>query len=168
MKKKGYSSSTLKFVSKALKFLNDNCNLNDPESVKEFIAKYDSANSYKRNLCYAYSHYLKWNGLSWNSPKYRVSSKLPKIPTEETLNMIISASPPLLALRLSISKETGLRPIELCNLRVRDIDLVKGIIYPNTAKGVSLCCLSSDTDFFLIYILRITHRNPIVLITNTR
>jgi len=43
IKKEGYSSSTLRFTSKALKILNGSCNLNDPEMVKEFIAKYDSA-----------------------------------------------------------------------------------------------------------------------------
>ena len=54
MKKEGYNLATLKFVSKALKFLNARYNLDDPENVKEFIANYDSASSYKRNLCYAY------------------------------------------------------------------------------------------------------------------
>ena len=53
MKKEGYSEATLRFVSKALKFPNDNCDLNNPENVKEFIASYDSASSYKRTLCYA-------------------------------------------------------------------------------------------------------------------
>jgi hypothetical protein len=67
MKKEGYSQATLRFASKALKFLNDPCNLDDPESVKEFIADYNSANSYKRNLCYAYNHYLEFKGLEWNS-----------------------------------------------------------------------------------------------------
>ena len=101
MKKEGYSESTLTFINKALKFLNDNCNLDDPENVKEFIANYDSANSYKRNLCYGYNHYLEFNGLEWDFPKYRTSSKLPRIPSEEKLNMIISASPPVLTLKLS-------------------------------------------------------------------
>ena len=75
MRKQGYSEASLRFASKALKFLNSRCNLNDPESVKEFIAKYDSASSYKRNLCYAYSHYLKFVGLSWSCPKYYAAYK---------------------------------------------------------------------------------------------
>jgi hypothetical protein len=74
MKKEGYSQATLRFVSKALKFLNDPCNLDDPESVKEFVANYDTANSYKRNLCYAYNHYLEFKGLEWNCPKYSARS----------------------------------------------------------------------------------------------
>ena len=137
LRKQGYSKSSLKFVSKALKFLSNHCNLDNPENVKLFIARYDSASSYKRNLCYAYNHYLSYVGLSWTSPKYHASNKLPKIPIEEKLNMLISASYPSLALKLSISKETGLRPIELCRLRVKDVDLEQGIIYPQTAKGGS-------------------------------
>jgi len=106
MKKQGYSEPSLKFTSKALKFLNSKTNINDPEAVKEFIACYDSASSYKRNLCYAYSHYLKFAGLSWVKPKYYTSNKLPKIPSEQKLDMIISASSQVLALRLCISKES--------------------------------------------------------------
>jgi integrase len=30
--------------------------------------------------------------------------------------------------------ETGLRPVELCNLRVKDIDLEQRLVYPTTAK----------------------------------
>lgn len=48
--------------------------------------------------------------------------------------MIIAASPPTLAVKLSISKEIGLRPVELLTLKVKDIDLTKGIFYPATAK----------------------------------
>jgi hypothetical protein len=70
MKKEGYSQATLRFVSKALKFLNAPCNLDDPESVKEFVADYNSANSYKRNICHAYNHYLEFKGLELNCPKY--------------------------------------------------------------------------------------------------
>jgi len=155
MKKQGYSEASLRFASKALKFLNSQCNLNDPESVKEFIANYDSASSYKRNLCYAYSHYLKFAGLEWKSPKYYTSNKLPKIPSEQKLNMLISASPQVLALKLSISKETGLRPVELCSLKVRDVDLEKGIIYPSTAKGGSgrtLKISAKTLDMLRVYV----------------
>jgi hypothetical protein len=77
MKKEGYSQATLRFVSKALKFLNDPCNLDDPESVKEFVANYDTANSYKRNICYAYNHYLEFKGLELNCPKYSARNDAP-------------------------------------------------------------------------------------------
>ena len=90
--------------------------------------------SYKRNLCYAYEHYLKLNELTWKRPRYYARERLPRIPTEKTLDMLIAASRPRLAVKLSISKETGLRPVELLALKVKDVDLEKGILYPSTAK----------------------------------
>jgi len=134
MKKQGYSEDTINFVRKALKVLEDGCGLRDPETVKVFIAEMDVADSYKRNLCYAYEHYLRLNDISWNRPKYYAREKLPKIPSEKTIDMIIAASRPKLAVKLSISKETGLRPVELLALKVKDVDLEKGILYPSTAK----------------------------------
>jgi integrase len=76
--------------------------------------------------------------------------------------MIISASPVVLALKLSISKETGLRPIELCNLRVNDIDYEKGIIYPSTAKGGSgrtLKISNKTLDMLRVYV----HKHNLLL-----
>jgi len=72
--------------------------------------------------------------LSWEKTKYYARDKLPRIPEERVIDMIIAASSPKLAVKLSISKETGLRPVELLALKVKDIDLTKGIIYPATAK----------------------------------
>ena len=66
-------------------------------------------------------------------PRYKAEAK-PKIPTKEKLEMLISASGKTLATKLMISMETGLRPIELCNLKVKDIDLEQKLIYPTTAK----------------------------------
>jgi integrase len=48
--------------------------------------------------------------------------------------MIIANSPKKLALALSISRDTGMRPVEVCGLRLSDVDLEHGIIHPNTAK----------------------------------
>ena len=134
MKNNGYSNSTLKFTSKALKLIAKNTNLDNPENVKTFIANYQTAESYKKNLCLAYKHYVKFHGLSWTIPKYIPADKRPQIPTEEKLNMLISAAHLKLASKLRLSMETGMRPIEIMNLRVRDVDLEKGLTYPATAK----------------------------------
>ncbi len=70
-------------------------------------------------------------------PVYRQEEKLRRIPTTENLNMIIAKAYRPTAVKLSISKETGLRPIELCNLKVKDVDIDRKIIYPTTAKNGS-------------------------------
>ena len=48
--------------------------------------------------------------------------------------MLIANSGRIMSAKLTLSKETGLRPIELCNLEVKDIDMEQRTIYPTTAK----------------------------------
>jgi integrase len=67
-------------------------------------------------------------------PIYTQEAKAIKIPTSEKLEMLIASAGRILSIKLTISKETGLRPVELHNLRVKDIDLDQKTIYPTTAK----------------------------------
>jgi integrase len=48
--------------------------------------------------------------------------------------MLIANTGQIMSVKLQLSKETGLRPIELHNLKVKDIDLEQRLIYPTTAK----------------------------------
>ncbi len=66
LKKNGLSEYTINFIRKALMRLKDCCDLDDPDSVKSCIAEMDVAESYKRNLCYAYDHYLRHVGKALN------------------------------------------------------------------------------------------------------
>jgi integrase len=67
-------------------------------------------------------------------PIYFQSRKFPKIPLESKIDLIMSNASTKLRTAIAISKDTGLRPIELMRLKLRDIDLQKGAIYPETAK----------------------------------
>jgi integrase len=70
----------------------------------------------------------------WKKPFYDRYDKLPKIPSEEKLNMIIARSSKKFALILSMMKDLGTRPIELTWLKVKDIDLEKGVVTITSAK----------------------------------
>jgi len=59
LKKQGKAESTINFVRKALNFLSKHCNLDNPESVKGFIARLDGKEGYKKNLCFSYDLMLK-------------------------------------------------------------------------------------------------------------
>jgi len=133
MKNNGFSDYTIKNTSKLLKYLDKHTDLNNPDSVKTAIATHTS-NNYKRNLCFAYKRYAQHLNIKWQMPKYRQDHKTRRIPTSEKLEMIIAKAGKTLATKLRISKETGLRPIELMNLKVKDIDLDQRTIYPTTAK----------------------------------
>ena len=137
LKKTGRAEATIKTIGKALHALEKHCNLDNPEAVRTWIATADKSDGYKRNLCSSYDHYTRQHGLTWKKPKYRESAKMPKIPTEAKISYIIANSPTKLATALSISRDTGLRPVELTRLKLKDIDPTKGAIYPETAKGGS-------------------------------
>jgi len=134
MKNRARADDTIKNTSKALNRLSKATNLNNPEQVEQFIANLQVSASYKKNLCIAYNKYCKYYKIQWQMPKYKPQPKFIKIPTKEKLQMIISNSGKTLATKLTMSKETGLRPVELCNLKVKDVDLEQRIIYPTTAK----------------------------------
>lgn len=135
MKDDGLSDCSIKFVSKALTMLSKHCDLNNPESVKPFIANINGSVGYKKNLSRSYNKFCKYYGIQWTMPKYIQQSKPIKIPTNEKLEMMISSSGYVLSIELMMSKECGLRPIEVCNLRVKDVDLEQKLLYVNTAKG---------------------------------
>jgi len=48
--------------------------------------------------------------------------------------MIIAESGKTLATKLTLSKETGLRPVEVSDLKVKDVDVERKLVYPTTAK----------------------------------
>jgi integrase len=67
-------------------------------------------------------------------PKYQTQDKMPKLPTEEQIKTLIAGAGKKLSLRLRLSMETGIRPTELCNLKVTDLDIPHNAINPTTAK----------------------------------
>jgi integrase len=119
---------------RALMFLANRVNLDNTSDVSILIARGKWASSYKANLCDFYQHYVKYNGIAWNKPKYRRDHKIPTVPTEEKLNLILGHASRKYALIYSIIKECGLRPIEISNLTLRDIDLEKGTVSVYSAK----------------------------------
>ncbi len=134
MKKRGLKDETLKNNRKLLIYLSKRVDLTKPEDVKGFIAELDKAESYKRNLSLAYWNYAKVQGFEWDKPRYYQTSRLPSIPSDEKINMLIANAPKKLALAISISRDTGMRPVELMGLRLSDIDMENGVVHPFTAK----------------------------------
>ncbi|MGB9676019.1 MAG: tyrosine-type recombinase/integrase [Candidatus Bathyarchaeales archaeon] len=134
MKRNAYAESTIEATGKRLKHLSKYCSLDNPELVKDFISKKNCSNGFKESLIEAYAIYCKANNLSWNKPFYERYDKLPKIPSEEKLNMIIANCSKRLALILSIIKDLGLRPIEVTWLKVKDVDMDSGVVTVTSAK----------------------------------
>ena len=134
MKNDNKADSTIRNYDKLLSYLDKHTDLNEPEKVKRFVATQTTGNAYKRNLIIAYALYCRYYHIEWEKPEYRQESKPIRIPTREKLEKLISNAGSTLSIKLQISMETGLRPIELCNLKVKDVDLQQRTVYPTTAK----------------------------------
>ena len=134
MKKNAYEETTIKATAKRLKYLQRNCTLADPENIKIFVANKKCSNAFKECLIETYDILMKSINQKWNKPFYQRYDKLPKIPTEEKLNMLISNARTRMALFLSMSKDLGTRPIELTWLKVADINLQNGTVNITGAK----------------------------------
>jgi integrase len=134
MKNNNKAESTIKFTDKSLTFISRHANLNDPEAVKQFIANLQTSSSYKRNLIVAYNQYCKHYQIQWQMPYYEQTPQEIKLAPREKLLMLIANANKTLGLKLTVSMKTGLRPIELCRLKVKDIDTNNKAIMPITAK----------------------------------
>ena len=146
MKNNGKADTTIKFVDKALTYLSKHANLNQPETVKHFIANKTVTNGTKRDYCIAYNKYCQYYGIQWEMPKYKHKAQRRRIPTTEKIDMLIARASTRLSLKLRLSKETGLRPIELMSLKVKDIDTDQRLIYPTTAKNGSARTLKVSSN----------------------
>lgn len=136
LKQNGYAERTLSGYGNRLKHLSKHTDLDNPDSVKRYIAnKKGWSNCYKESVVNAYIHYVRFFGLSWKKPVYKRSQRLPNVPTSEQVNMIIAHSGRKYSMIFSILRDTGLRPVELYRLTLRNIDLENGVIYPESAKG---------------------------------
>ena len=135
------SAYTINFTRKSLTFLAKHTSLNEPEAVKHFIATLKSkkgepvSNGYKRNLCIAYNHFCKFYRIEWDMPTYKPEEPNHIPPTKEKALMLIAAAGTTQSLKLKISMEAGLRPVELCRLKVKDINFDHKVITPKTAKN---------------------------------
>jgi integrase len=135
MKINNKSDYTIKFTRKALTYLSKHAPLTQPEAVKAYIATKQTTDSHKKNLCTAYNTYCKFYEIKWEKPKYIQEAKNVSLPTKEKLSMLIAQAPPTLGIKLQMSMETGLRPVELCRLKVKNIDIEHKTVNPTTAKG---------------------------------
>jgi integrase len=134
MKKDSKSDYTINFTRKALSYLSKHTSLVQPEAIKMLIATLKGSDGYKRNLCIAYNKYIKFYNITWNMPIYREPAKNITLPTREKIQMLIADAGELLSTKLTLSMETGLRPVELTRLKVKDLDPEHKTVNPTTAK----------------------------------
>lgn len=134
MQREEYSTYTTQETAKHLKRLTQHTNLNNPEDVKQYISQLQISNGYKINLHQAYKRLANFYDIQYKMPKnLRAEAHAITLPTNEKLTAFINYARRGLQLKLRISKY-GLRPIEVCTLKAKDIDPDHKTITPTTAK----------------------------------
>jgi integrase len=132
MTKQGYKETTIKSYAYALKnLIQHHADLRDPDSVKDALAKQQVSNTRKKVAVQAYTLYLKQNGGTWDLPIYKITRKIPFIPTEQELDNLIAGCGKKTSIFLQLLKETAMRLMEACNLEWHDVDLQRKIITLN-------------------------------------
>ena len=123
MKKQGLADQTIQGRKNIIStLLNRQVNIDNPESVKEYLASSDNSNGRKRNIVHAITAYYTMKDKTWTPPKYTRIPKIPWVPQEKQVNQLIAAVPNKYKPYLQILKETGMRPGEAWQLRWKDID----------------------------------------------
>jgi integrase/ribosomal protein L37AE/L43A len=137
MQKEGRAKDTYDPYCYSLEFLIKNgANLFDPESVKKVISTLDKTKARKYNLMKAYRAFLNAYGIKATLPRYTPDRKLPYLPPEEHMNVLVASCNQEMAAFLQATKETAARPCEILRILPDELDFInKKIPVNHPAKG---------------------------------
>ena len=125
--RKGKQPPTIKTYMKALKELGTRANLKNTIEVETAIASYmrrnpitkefsdiPASNKWKNQCVLAYQHYCKLLKIEWlDIPKFKVDEHSIQPPTQEKCAILLASARSELSLKIDISIQTGLRPVEI-------------------------------------------------------
>ena len=118
--------------------LRNGADLNNPESIKTAILKMKVSPRTKNYHIGVYDSFLKTLDKTWQKPKYVSIQKLPYVPLESELNLLIGGCSKTISTVLQTIKETGARKGEVTRIRWDDIDFNRNVISINYPEKGSL------------------------------
>ena len=126
LQKDGFKPQTIQSHGKILRFLSKNTQLDDPETVRLFVASRHVSYGRKEKIVDAYSSYCRFNQISFSQPRYTREDPTPFIPLQAEIEDLIKASRTIRhQAYLRLLNETGMRCGEASRLQFRDYDFVK-------------------------------------------
>ncbi len=145
LKGKGRGESTQTAYQKNLFYLAQRVtDLHNTQAVELAISNYiktdghRATNNYKGKLCDCYARYCKFYRIEWEKPRYTPEPHSIQPPSTEKCKMLISSAKMPLSIKIDISMETGLRPIEIVGekgLQAMDIHPDQRTITARSTKG---------------------------------
>lgn len=138
LKKLGRKEITQQSVLERLTLMSKQCDIDEPEAVRELLARIKWQDSTKHTAVRQYNGYLAFIGKTWKAPKYIPEEKIYFIPTETEVDQLIANSGKTLAPLLQTLKETGARIGEIAKLQWSDIDYERKTISINHPEKRSL------------------------------
>jgi integrase len=154
-----------------LKSVAKKANLLNPESVKRYLGAVSLTESRKEAITVRLSRFYRQKGITWNPPRYRRVERLPWIPTEEEVNLLIGGMGKKTATFLQLLKETGMRPGEAWALQWKDIDAERRTASVTPEKNSNprslkiserLFSMISSLPKFGVYLFHETKADPIL------
>ena len=122
MQKEGYRRSTILSAVSCLKSVAKKSSLLDPESVKRYLGSANLSENRKEAVVIRVARLHRQKGIKWTPPRYRTIERLPWIPTEAEVNLLIVGMDKKTAAFPQLLKETGVRPGEAWALKWTDVD----------------------------------------------
>ena len=141
MQKEGYRRSTILSAVCCLKSVARKANLLDPESVKRYLGAVQQSEGRKEAVVIRVARLYRQKGITWTQPRYHRVDRLPWIPTEQEVNLLIGGMGKKTATFLQLLKETGVRPGEAWALTWKDIDPEKRTVTVTPEKNSNPRCL---------------------------
>jgi len=134
LKAKGYRPTTLQSHSRILRNLDRSTDIFDPNKVASYIANLNVNDGTKDHYNQVYGRWAEANHLPYIKPKRHYRNPIPRSPTEENIDLLISRSTIHYATILTLLKETGIRVSELETLAIDNFDFTNKLLYIKTTK----------------------------------
>ena len=123
LRKNGYRESSIDRSVRILRRLSRNCNLEDTEAVKTYLSTLDWSLGTKEIASNVLDNFYKLQSIPFSKPRYRRVDKLPFLPNEGEIDLLIDGCSKRVASFLQFLKETGARAGEAWGVKWTDLDL---------------------------------------------
>ena len=123
LRKNGYRESSIDRSVRILRRLSKNCLLEDTEAVKAYLSTLEWSLGTKEIASNVLDNFYKLQGIPFSKPRYRRVDKLPFLPNEGEIDLLIGGCSKRVASFLQFLKETGARAGEAWAVKWTDLDL---------------------------------------------